>query len=59
MIYSKRMRENYVINVTKFLFLLCLFCVKLMPKSQEFIVHYMTFHMRENNSLTWINVMVH
>jgi len=50
------MRENYVVNATKFCPKLC---VKLMPKCQVFIVHYMTLHMREGTPLTWINVMVH
>jgi len=45
------MRENYVVNVTKFLY-----CVvsKLMPKCQAFIVHYMTLHIRESTHLTWM-----
>jgi len=44
MIYNKRMRENYVVNVTKFV-------SQLMPKCQEFIVHYMTLNIRENTPL--------
>jgi len=33
-------------------FCVLLFCVKLMPKCQAFIVHYMTLNMRENTHLT-------
>jgi len=42
--------ENYVVNVTKFVF-------KLMLKCQTFIVHYMTFHMRENTHLSKIMII--
>jgi hypothetical protein len=44
------MRENYVVNATKFYPKLCVIAVmfKLMPKCQAFIVHYMTLHMRES-----------